>query len=81
MDTMHTGTIDTVTSHRLASQAKCLHDVCECLITTGEHFCSDYCARQASEGLAELDEHCHCGHVDCAHEFGTPPMAVPIVGD
>ena len=66
-------------SHTTAAAAKCLHHECSCTVTSGEQYCSDYCAR-ASEAEHSKDEHeCSCGHLECTHAAAMTPPIVPQI--
>lgn len=55
--------------------SKCEHVGCICTITTGERFCSDYCAEQATSGRAAAGDDCSCGHPDCVHAVTAASLA------
>jgi hypothetical protein len=68
--------------HNLAAAAKCLHGGCSCTVTSGEQYCSDYCARAAESGEPEQSkgEHdCGCGHLECAHAVAIAPIPPAIL--
>ena len=66
----------TETPYKLAKLAKCAHEGCACTVSSGEEFCSDYCAAQAGSDESEHDagalrvagdsHGCGCGHPECA---------------
>jgi hypothetical protein len=58
-------TVQTETPHKLAKLAKCAHPACVCTVSTGEQFCSDYCAAQAGSDEAVGAGDCGCGHPEC----------------
>lgn len=55
---------------KLLVRAKCAHDGCTCMTTSGEVYCSDYCAEWADAGTHGAAQACNCGHVECAHSAG-----------
>ena len=72
--------LQTETAGKVAAIAKCAHVDCICTVTTGELFCSDYCAGQSGESATFGDEHCECGHPECVHadhRLALPPAALP----
>lgn len=48
---------------------RCAHDVCTCLVTTGEKFCSEACGPGMSS-----EPYCGCAHTECE---SAPPVAKP----
>ena len=70
-------TVEVGTTRKLAQVSKCAHDECTCTVTSGEQFCSDYCASQAgADESAAGKGDCGCGHSECsaAAESGMPPI-------
>jgi hypothetical protein len=59
--------------------SKCEHVGCICTIATGERFCSDYCAEQATSGRAAAGDDCDCGHAECVHVVSAPSAAKGFV--
>lgn len=66
----------TETPSKLAKLAKCAHEGCACTVSSGEQFCSDYCAAQAGSDETDHEEAdalrvaggssgCGCGHPEC----------------
>ena len=43
---------------------KCSHSACNCGVTPGKRFCSDYCEKQGRTGSAAHTD-CDCGHPPC----------------
>jgi hypothetical protein len=43
---------------------KCAHSACNCGVTPGKRFCSDYCEKQSRTGSAAHTD-CDCGHPPC----------------
>jgi len=71
--------LQTETPRKLAKLAKCAHGGCVCTVSSGEQFCSDYCAAQAGEDQAASGHgDCGCGHPECtgASAQGLPPIGV-----
>lgn len=55
---------------QLAATQKCGHEDCQCMVSSDEQYCSDYCSTMATDDHAAADksagEHgCNCGHEDC----------------
>ena len=73
METVQTDQTDTPV--KFGKLSKCEHAGCICTITTGERFCSDYCAEQATSGRAAAGDDCGCGHAECVHEVTAPSVA------
>lgn len=48
---------------------RCAHEVCTCLVTTGEKFCSEACGPGMSN-----EPYCGCAHTECET---APPVARP----
>ena len=67
-------TVEVGTTRKLAKVSKCAHDECTCTVTSGEQFCSDYCAEQASAAKASTDDDCNCGHAECVHAVTSPKV-------
>ena len=73
----------TETPPKLAKLAKCAHEGCACTVSSGEEFCSDYCAAQAGSDEADHEADalrvaggsggCGCGHPECAPAAGMHP--------
>jgi len=64
--------VQTESSGKLATIAKCAHAPCVCTVSSGERFCSDYCIEQAGaedqSAATEAGDHdCGCGHAECEH--------------
>jgi hypothetical protein len=70
----HMETVAVESPGKLATLAKCAHDGCICTVSSGERFCSDYCAEQVNGAKAATDDECNCGHPECAHAVGAPPV-------
>jgi hypothetical protein len=49
----------------MASKQKCAHPACNCMVSDGGKYCSDYCHDAGS--TVELA--CNCGHENCAEEL------------
>ena len=77
METLQQSTHSSASERNLAASAKCLHQGCTCLVTTGEHYCSDYCAKAANMEHSKGDHECACGHAECTHALGMTPVAPP----
>lgn len=46
----------------------CGHTNCECEVSPGQKYCSDYCRRMAEQPMAmadDVDGECGCGHPAC----------------
>ena len=41
---------------------KCAHPTCECTVTAGQKYCSEYCKH-----APEIELHCNCQHPECPH--------------
>ena len=73
----------TETPYKLAKLAKCAHEGCACTVSSGEEFCSDYCAAQAGSDEADHEADalrvaggpggCGCGHPECTPAAGMRP--------
>ena len=73
-------TVEVDTSGKLAKLSKCAHSACTCTVTSGEPFCSDYCASQA-EGEEAHSGDCGCGHDECtAASAALEPEGLPGMG-
>lgn len=64
--------VETLGSVKFGKLSKCEHAGCICTIATGERFCSDYCAEQATGARAATDDDCGCGHPECVHATKAP---------
>jgi hypothetical protein len=42
---------------------QCAHEPCQCMVSAGEKYCSDFCENAGSE---EVEIACECGHEPCA---------------
>ena len=73
METVQTDQADTPVE--FGKLSKCEHVGCICTISTGERFCSDYCAEQATSGRAAAGDGCNCGHPECVHAVSAPSGA------
>ena len=60
-------TVQTESSIKLATLVKCAHPDCDCTVSSGQRYCSDYCAEQANARAAAADDLCNCGHPECTH--------------
>jgi hypothetical protein len=58
--------VQTETPSKLAKLAKCAHESCTCTVSSGEQFCSDFCASMAGDDQATAGDGCGCGHAECA---------------
>ncbi len=67
-------TVQTETPVKFGKLSKCEHEGCICTVSTGERFCSDYCAEQASAAAASTDDDCNCGHAECVHAVISPKV-------
>jgi hypothetical protein len=67
--------MQTETPGKLATLAKCAHAGCICTVSSGEQFCSDYCASQAGEHAAGEGD-CGCGHAECTAKAAEPLVPV-----
>jgi hypothetical protein len=78
-------TVEVGTTRKLAKLSKCAHEECTCTVTSGEQFCSDYCASQAGaddagKAAAGKDD-CGCGHTECtAASAAAESGMLPIIG-
>ena len=68
-------TEQTATPAQFGKLSKCEHVGCICTIATGERFCSDFCAEQATSGRAMAGDDCNCGHPECVHAVTAPSIA------
>ncbi len=73
METAQTDQADTPV--KFGKLSKCEHVGCICTISTGERFCSDHCAEQATAGRAAAGDDCNCGHPECVHAVSAPSVA------
>ena len=74
-------TVEVDTSRKLAKLAKCSHPACSCTVSSGEPFCSDYCASQADADEAAGGGDCGCGHDECTTASATlEPEGLPAIG-
>ena len=72
--------------NKLAKLAKCAHEGCSCTVSSGEEFCSDYCAAQAGSNESDHEADalrvagsggCGCGHPECAPAARTLAPGAP----
>ena len=74
-------TVEVGAPRKLAKLAKCAHPACTCTVTSGEQFCSDYCAAQADGDEAAVGSgNCGCGHDECtAASAASEGDVIPVV--
>jgi hypothetical protein len=48
------------------SQNLCGHEGCQCTVSGGEQYCSEYCREATATERAETP-FCECGHAACAN--------------
>jgi hypothetical protein len=48
----------------IGSKHKCAYEYCDCVISSLETYCSEYCADAELEKVVEVQ--CDCKHVACA---------------
>jgi hypothetical protein len=73
METAQTDQADTPV--KIGKLSKCEQVGCICTISTGERFCCDCCAEQATSGRAPAGDDCICGHPECVHAMSAPSVA------
>jgi hypothetical protein len=47
----------------VGSQQKCAYEQCECLVSSLETYCSEYCSN--ADGEQEVEVQCDCKHSPC----------------
>lgn len=46
------------------SKQKCAHEQCECEVSFGQVYCSDFCSN--ADDIEEVELQCDCKHAPCA---------------
>lgn len=47
----------------MTENTKCAHDMCDCIVSEGETFCSEHCEDAKDQDIVEIK--CDCGHKAC----------------
>ncbi|HQZ97083.1 MAG TPA: hypothetical protein PLP21_12250 [Pyrinomonadaceae bacterium] len=42
---------------------KCNHDICTCIVSGGNEYCSDHCREAVTQDITEIK--CDCGCLNC----------------
>ena len=42
---------------------KCAHEMCNCMVTGDDDYCSEHCEEAEDQDIAEIS--CDCGHSGC----------------